>query len=200
MTHTQFSTATFMKPTTPTTKTPSSTTSTPLHRYISRQGSDIGREMLFITPKRKDIGSATTSPYYSLSPYPPSALFMQPASNEPPWTSHEWKQLETWYVTSQRDVDKATKSFYLHVSLQRTLQPNGTPGAYKERWSRDSILWRCQCLDTNVRFRYGRLPSERERKRKRMDTVETLGGKVTKPRLSRQSSSVLDWLSEHLFS
>ncbi|KAI9010470.1 hypothetical protein CLU79DRAFT_773195 [Phycomyces nitens] len=155
-----------------------------------------------------------------VSVFSPSASFTNKSPpndspvNKPAWTIKEWQELERCYVTSDRDIERASRSFYRHYSLL----PNETSGETrqeKELWSLKDVQWRCRCLDTNSRFRYGKLPSERARipdkKRKREgDSVESPKiepqtksenvGKRPKLSATRQSSSLMEWISETLFS
>ncbi|KAI8371411.1 uncharacterized protein BYT42DRAFT_616505 [Radiomyces spectabilis] len=90
--------------------------------------------------------------------------------DETPWTRTQWKALENWYDKMNRDVDRTVAMFYRHEAL-RTVEENGQVPPI-ELWTKDKILWRCQCLDTNTKFHGGLLPSERKRLKKRKLEVE----------------------------
>ncbi|KAL0082273.1 hypothetical protein F4703DRAFT_1917743 [Phycomyces blakesleeanus] len=116
--------------------------------------------------------TSTTTPPITTPPTPTSATS---ATCTTPWTRKEWEDLERWYVLTDRDIEQASRGFYRHYSLLPTeqLQINGkTKQGTRELWPLKDVQWRCRCLDTNARFRYGKLPSERvirtvDKKRKR---------------------------------
>ncbi|CAO3595487.1 unnamed protein product [Absidia cylindrospora] len=86
---------------------------------------------------------------------PPSGLVED--SDNAPWTRKQWEALELWYDKLDRDCQRASTAFYKYES---TTYESDTP-----LWSKEYILWRCQCLDTNTKYHCGVLPSERKRRK-----------------------------------
>ncbi|ORZ09534.1 hypothetical protein BCR42DRAFT_423595 [Absidia repens] len=86
---------------------------------------------------------------------PPSSLIND--SDNAPWTRKQWEALELWYDKLDRDCQRATNAFYKYES---TNYESDNP-----LWSKEYILWRCQCLDTNTKYHCGVLPSERKRRK-----------------------------------
>ncbi|CAO3633588.1 unnamed protein product [Cunninghamella echinulata] len=77
------------------------------------------------------------------------------SATEVPWTRKQWELLEHWYDKRDRNCQRASMSFYLHESIDKD---TNIP-----KWSKEYILWRCQCLDTNTKYHHGVLPSERKK-------------------------------------
>jgi hypothetical protein len=109
------------------------------------------------TPASPSIETART-------PLSRSTTFCSDAGDEATntrWTRLEWKKLEHYYVKSNRDYKIAGESFYVNESLHKV------GSKLEEKWTKDHCIWRSQCLDTNVNYNKGLLPSERKGKKKK---------------------------------
>ncbi|KAI8334589.1 hypothetical protein BC941DRAFT_472522 [Chlamydoabsidia padenii] len=86
-----------------------------------------------------------------------SSQFMNNDDILQPWTRKQWEALELWYDKLDRDYQRAATAFYIHESVVCETDP--------PLWSKEHVLWRSQCLDTNTKYHHGILPSERKRRR-----------------------------------
>ncbi|CAO3647913.1 unnamed protein product [Cunninghamella blakesleeana] len=101
-----------------------------------------------------------------------------------PWTRKQWEVLEYWYDKRERNCQRASMSFYLHESLDKD---TNIP-----KWSKEYILWRCQCLDTNTKYHHGVLPSERKKRRDKIKMNRKLDLNKKQQQERQDSSSLLD--------